>query len=91
MAKKEKEQPATITFEGQEYIIDDMSDTQKELAAQVINNQNHVNDLKNKLGTNMFINEQLATSEKVFAERLEESRAQFRAVLSPEDEEKAAA
>jgi len=91
MAKKEKEQPATITFEGQEYIIDDMSDTQKELAAQVINNQNHVNDLKNKLGTNMFINEQLATSEKVFAERLEESRAQFRAVLSPENEEKAAA
>ena len=91
MAKKEKEQPATITFEGQEYIIDDMSDTQKELAAQVINNQNHVNDLKNKLGTNMFINEQLATSEKVFAERLDESRAQFRAVLSPEDEEKAAA
>ena len=91
MAKKEKEQPATITFEGQEYIIDDMSDTQKELAAQVINNQNHVNDLKNKLGTNMFVNEQLATSEKVFAERLEESRAQFRAVLSPENEEKAAA
>ena len=91
MAKKEKEQPATITFEGKEYIIDDMSDTQKELAAQVINNQNHVNDLKNKLGTNMFVNEQLATSEKVFAERLEESRAQFRAVLSPENEEKAAA
>jgi len=91
MAKKEKEQPATITFEGQEYIIDDMSDTQKELAAQVINNQNHVNDLKNKLGTNMFINEQLATSEKVFAERLDESRAQFRAVLNSEDEEKAAA
>ena len=91
MAKKEKDKPATITFEGKEYIIDDMSDTQKELAAQVINNQNHVNDLKNKLGTNMFINEQLATSEKVFAERLDESRAQFRAVLNSEDEEKAAA
>jgi len=57
----------------------------------VINNQNHVNDLKNKLGTNMFINEQLATSEKVFSERLEEARTQLRAVLKPEDEEKAAA
>ena len=91
MAKEEKDKPATITFEGKEYIIDDMSDTQKELAAQVINNQNHVNDLKNKLGTNMFINEQLATSEKVFSERLEEARTQLRAVLKPEDEEKAAA
>ena len=49
MAKKEKDQPATITFEGKEYIIDDMSDTQKELAALVINNQNHVSDLQNKL------------------------------------------
>lgn len=91
MAKKEKDQPATITFEGKEYIIDDMSDTQKELAAQVINNQNHVNDLQNKIRTNMFVNEQLATSEKVFSEKLEESRAQFRAVLNSEDEEKAAA
>ena len=91
MAKKEKDQPATITFEGKEYIIDDMSETQKELAALVINNQNHVSDLQNKIRTNMFVNEQLSTSEKVFSEKLEESRAQFRAVLSPEDEEKAAA
>ena len=91
MAKKEKDKPATITFEGKEYIIDDMSDTQKELAAQVHNNQSHVSDLQNKIRTNMFVNEQLATSEKVFSEKLEESRAQFRAVLSPEDEEKAAA
>ena len=90
MAKKEKDKP-TLNFDGEEYIIDDMSDTQKELAAKVINCQNHVNDLQNKLRTNMFVNEQLSVSEKVFSEKLEEGRVQLRAVLNPEDEEKAAA
>ena len=88
MAKQEKDQP-TLNFDGVEYVIDDMSDSQKELAARVINDQNHVNDLQNKLRTNMFVNEQLAATERHFAEKLEEGKTQLKAVL--ESEEKAAA
>ena len=84
MAKKEKEKP-TLNFDGVDYVIDDMSDNQKELAAKVINDQNHVNDLQNKLRTNMFVNEQLVASEKHFAEKLEEGKAQLKAVLESED------
>ena len=88
MSKKEKDKP-TLNFDGVEYVYEDMSDTQKELAARVINDQNHVNDLQNKLRTNMFVNEQLVASEKHFAEKLEEGKTQLKAVL--ESDKKAAA
>ena len=87
MAKKEKDKP-TLNFDGVEYVIDDMSDNQKELAAKVINDQNHVNDLQNKLRTNMFVNEQLVVSEEHFSKRLKDGKSQLRAVLvdrSPHD------
>ena len=91
MAKKEKEQPATLNFDGEDYLIDELSDTQRELAAQVLNYQNHVADLQNKLRTNVFVNEQLIASERVFIEKMEDAKTQLRAMLNPEDEEKAAA
>jgi hypothetical protein len=84
MAKEKKDKP-TLNFDGVEYAIDDMSDNQKELAAKVINDQNHVNDLQNKLRTNMFVNEQLVASEKHFSKKLEDGKAQLKAVLESED------
>tara|TARA_R100000664_G_scaffold3225_1_gene7477 strand:- start:3244 stop:3498 length:255 start_codon:yes stop_codon:yes gene_type:complete len=65
MAKKEKEQPV-LNLDGNEYIIDDMTDEQKELAAEVALYQNHVNDIQHKLNTNTFIRQQLIECEKVF-------------------------
>jgi hypothetical protein len=91
VAKKEKEKPATLNFDGEDYLIDELSDTQRELAAQVLNYQNHVADLQNKLRTNVFVNEQLIASERVFIEKMEDAKTQLRAMLNPEDEEKAAA
>ena len=81
MAKKEKEQPM-LNFDGNEYVIEEMSDESKQIL-------NHINDMQNKLRTNMFVNEQLVASEKHFAEKLEEGKTQLKAVL--ESEEKAAA
>jgi hypothetical protein len=68
MAKKEKEKPV-LTLDNKEYIIEDMTDSQKELANEVMLNQNHVNDLKNKLTTNAFMRQQLIECEKVFVEK----------------------
>ena len=68
MAKKQKEKPM-LNLDGKEYAIEDMTDEQKELANEVARNQNHVNDLNNKLATNLHVNEQLSATLKVFNEK----------------------
>ena len=45
MAKKEKEKPAMLNFDGKEYEIDKMTDSQKELAAKTIRYNDHVQDV----------------------------------------------
>ena len=49
MAKEKKEQPK-LSFDGKEYIIEDMSDESKQIL-------NHINDIQNKLNTNAFMKE----------------------------------
>ena len=68
MAKKQKEKPV-LTLDDKEYIIEDMTDKQKELANEVILNQNHVNDIKNKLANNAFMRQQLIECEIAFVEK----------------------
>ena len=41
----------------------------KELANEVARNQNHVNDLNNKLATNLHVNEQLSATLEIFNEK----------------------
>ena len=45
MAKKEKEQKPVLTFDDKEYIIEDMTDEQKDTA--IINKRNAYEALKN--------------------------------------------
>ena len=84
MAKKEKEQKPTLNFDGKEYIVEDMEEEQRVLAAKVLRFQDHVNDIQNKLRTNMFINEQLVEGEKRFVKKDEKSKAKLRMSLEPE-------
>ena len=75
MAKKEKEQP-TLNFDGNEYVIEEMSDESKQIL-------NHINDMQNKLNTNAFIKEQLDVGKEAFINLLRES------LKEPEAEEEA--
>ena len=84
MAKKEKEQKPTLSFDGKEYIVEDMEEEQRVLAAKVLRFQDHVNDIQNKLRTNMFINEQLVEGEKRFVKKYEKSKAKLRMSLEQE-------
>ena len=84
MAKKEKEQKPTLSFDGKEYIVEDMEEEQRVLAAKVLKFQDHVNDIQNKLRTNLFINEQLVEGEKRFVKKYEKSKAKLRMSLEPE-------
>ena len=84
MAKKEKEQKPTLSFDGKEYIVEDMEEEQRVLAAKVLRFQDHVNDIQNKLRTNLFINEQLVEGEKRFVKKYEKSKAKLRRSLEPE-------
>jgi hypothetical protein len=68
MAKKQKDKPM-LNLDGVEYAIEDMTDAQKELANEVMLNQNHVNDIKNKLANNAFMRQQLIECEIVFVEK----------------------
>ena len=43
-----------------------------------------MNDIQNKLRTNMFINEQLVEGEKRFVKKYEKSKAKLRKSLEPE-------
>jgi len=89
MAKKEKEKKPVLNLDGKEYIIEDMTDEQKELAGKVVINQNHVNDIQNKLNTNAFMREQLVECEKVFVSKFDESVKELKKMLendhSPHD------
>ena len=65
MAKKEKEQPM-LNFDGKEYVIEEMSDESKQIL-------NHINDMQNKLNTNVFVKEQLEVGREAFINLLRES------------------
>ena len=84
MAKKEKDKPV-LNLDGKEYVIEDMTDAQKEMAGQVIRHQDHVNDIRNKLATNRFIAEQLAENEKSFSEKHQKGVVELRKSLEPEE------
>ena len=84
MAKKEKEQKPTLNFDGKEYIIEDMGEEQKVMAAKVLRLQDHVNDVQKKLQTNMFIKEQFVENEKTFIKKYEKGKAKLRKSLEPE-------
>ena len=60
--KKQKEQPV-LNLDGEEYVIEDMTDEQKQMI-------NHINDMQNKINTNLFIHEQLAVGKEAFISML---------------------
>jgi len=91
MAKKEKEQKPVLDLDGVKYEIDDMTDSQKELAGEVSLYQNHVRDIQNKLSTNNFIGQQLAETEKVFVEKFQKGLKELKSSLNSEEEAEAAA
>jgi len=66
MAKKEKKQKPVLNLDDKEYVIEDMSDEQKQMI-------NHINDMQNKINTNVFIHEQLEVGKEAFIVRLRES------------------
>ena len=77
MAKKEKEKKPFISLDGEEYLIEDLTDEQKQMI-------NHVNDMQNKLNTNAFMREQLEVGKEAFVNM-------FRASLEVEEVEEAKA
>ena len=81
MAKKEKEKKPVLNLDGKEYIIENMTEEQKKLAGKVVINQNHVNDIQNKLNTNAFMREQLVEWEKVFVSKFDESVKELKEAL----------
>ena len=86
MAKDKKEKPV-LNLDGEEYIIEDMTDSQKELAGQVALDQDHVRDIQNKLNTNAFMRQQLVECEKAFVDKFQKGLAELKKVLEPEAEE----
>ena len=91
MAKKEKEQKPVLDLDGVKYEIDDMTDSQKELAGEVSLSKNHVRDIQNKLSTNNFIGQQLVESEKVFVEKFQKGLKELKSSLNSEEEAEAEA
>ena len=66
MAKKEKKEKPVLNLDGNEYVIEDMTDEEKQMI-------NHINDMQNKINTNVFIHEQLEVGKEAFIVRLRES------------------
>ena len=66
MAKKEKEQKPVLSLDDKEYVIEDMTDEQKQML-------NHINDMQNKLNTNAFMREQLEVGRETFVKMLRDS------------------
>ena len=91
MAKKEKEKKPVLDLDGVKYEIDDMTDSQKELAGEVNLYQNHVRDIQNKLSTNNFIGQQLVESEKVFVDKFQKGLKELKSSLNSEEEVEAEA
>ena len=83
MAKTKKEKPV-LNLDGKEYVIEDMTDSQKELAAEVAMYQNHVSDVQNKLNTNAFMRQQLVECEKAFVEKHQKGVMELKKALEPE-------
>lgn len=86
MAKEQKEKPV-LNLDGEEYIIEDMTNSQKKLAGEVALDQDHVRDIQNKLNTNAFMRQQLVECEKVFVEKFQKGLAELKKALEPEAEE----
>jgi hypothetical protein len=86
VAKDKKEKPV-LNLDGEEYIIEDMTDSQKELAGEVALNQDHVRDIQNKLNTNAFMRQQLVECEKTFVEKFQKGLTELKKALEPEAEE----
>ena len=84
MAKTKKEKPM-LSLDGVEYAIEDMTDSQKELASQVARHQDHVNDLNNKLATNIHVNEQLTATLKVFKDKHQQGVKDLKKAMEPAD------
>jgi len=86
MAKEKKEKPV-LNLDGEEYIIEDMTDAERELAGQVGLNQDHVRDIQNKLNTNAFVRQQLVECEKTFVDKFQKGLAELKKALEPEEVE----
>jgi len=86
MAKEQKEKPV-LKLDGEDFFIDDMTDSQKKLAGQVALDQDHVRDIQNKLNTNAFMRQQLVECEKVFVEKFQKGFADLKKALEPEEVE----
>ena len=59
MAKKQKEDKPVLNLDGKEYVIEDMTDEEKQMI-------NHINDMQNKINTNAFMREQLEVGKEAF-------------------------
>ena len=80
MAKKQKEDKPVLNLDGKEYVIEDMSDEEKQMI-------NHINDMQNKINTNAFMREQLEVGKEAFIVRLRESLNAEEAEEKPEEVE----
>jgi len=63
MAKKQKEDKPVLNLDGKEYVIEDMTDEEKQMI-------NHINDMQSKINTNGFIREQLEVGKEAFISML---------------------
>ena len=66
MAKKQKKEKPVLNLDGKEYVIEDMTDEEKQMI-------NQINDMQNKINTNGFMREQLEVGKEAFIVRLRES------------------
>ena len=80
MAKKQKEDKPVLNLDGNEYVIEDMTDEEKQMI-------NHINDMQNKINTNAFMREQLEVGKEAFIVRLRESLNAEEAEEEPEEVE----
>ena len=80
MAKKQKEEKPVLSLDGEEYVIEDMTDEEKQMI-------NHINDMQNKINTNAFMREQLEVGKEAFIVRLRESLTAEEAEEQPEEVE----
>jgi len=83
MAKKQKEDKPVLNLDGKEYVIEDMTDEEKQMI-------NHINDMQNKINTNAFMREQLEVGKEAFIVRLRESLNAEEAEEQPVEVEAAA-
>ena len=63
MAKKQKKEKPVLNLDGKEYVIEDMTDEEKQMI-------NHINDMQNKINTNAFMREQLEVGKEAFISML---------------------